>query len=293
MNRKYLCQLLIILLLPLSIFSQVLDNEEIKIMVNADQNERPNIDSVDWKILAPRDSIRRYKVLELLSLGQITTSKDFERCALIFQHGNDSTDYGIALNFISKAIELDSSTNRWLFAAITDRELLSRNKPQIYGTQFVRKKGEKWELCVMDTTIVNDEERKFYNIEPLAIIRERVREMNLLSITEYYSKTNSIKEMVRLLKFEKKKGNKSDYDVSELELNSFGYNLVHLNKLDDALKILELNSKFYPKASNTFDSLGECLLLLNQKKKGINAYKKSLELNPNNKNAEKILNELN
>lgn len=44
MNRKYLCQLLIILLLPLSIFSQVLDNEEIKIMVNADQNERPNID---------------------------------------------------------------------------------------------------------------------------------------------------------------------------------------------------------------------------------------------------------
>ena len=31
-----------------------------------------------------------------------------------------------------------------------------------------------------------------------------------------------------------------------------------------------------------FDSYGECLLLLGKKEKGMKAYKKSLELNPNN-----------
>jgi Tfp pilus assembly protein PilF len=51
-----------------------------------------------------------------------------------------------------------------------------------------------------------------------------------------------------------------------------------------------LNTELYPKGYNTFDSLGECLLLVGKKNEGIKAYKKSLELNPKNENARKIIN---
>ncbi len=34
-----------------------------------------------------------------------------------------------------KSIELDSTAIKWLLAAAIDRELLSRGKPQICGTQ--------------------------------------------------------------------------------------------------------------------------------------------------------------
>lgn len=57
----------------------------------------------------------------------------------------------------------------------------------------------------------------------------------------------------------------------------------------EALEIFKLNTQFYPNEYNTFDSLGECLLLLNKRDEGIKAYKKSLELNPKSENARKII----
>ena len=60
-------------------------------------------------------------------------------------------------------------------------------------------------------------------------------------------------------------------------------------KLTDALEIFKLNTRLYPDSFNTFDSLGECLLLMGKKEEGIKAYNKSLELNPRNENAKKII----
>ena len=45
----------------------------------------------------------------------------------------------------------------------------------------------------------------------------------------------------------------------------------------------------YPNEYNTYDSYGECLLKTGKKEEAIAAYKKSLELNPDNKNAENII----
>lgn len=287
-------QILILMFLPFAIFAQTTDNSELTKMHDDDQNARMvGFENIDWKILTPQDSLRRVRVLELIDSHQIITGKDYYRSAMIFQHGNDSNDYRMAINFMKKAIELDTTINRWLLAAAIDRELMSRNEPQIYGTQYFKDDGEnsKWELYKIDTTKIKDEERKYYNIEPLAVIQENIRSMNLLSITEYFTKTNSIENTANLIISEKKKGNKSDYNVSESEINAFGYELVHLNRLNDAFKIFELNTIFYPNAFNTFDSLGECLLLLNRKEDGLKAYKKSLELNPKNKNALRIINE--
>ena len=63
---------------------------------------------------------------------------------MIFQHGRDYVAYGMAVQLMRKFIELDSTANKWLLIAAIDRELLSRNKPQIYGTQYVCMKWNPW-----------------------------------------------------------------------------------------------------------------------------------------------------
>ena len=58
------------------------------------------------------------------------------------------------------------------------------------------------------------------------------------------------------------------------------------------MKIFKLNIEKYPNAFNTYDSYGEILLLTGDKENAIEAYEKSLELNPDNENAKKVLSEI-
>jgi tetratricopeptide (TPR) repeat protein len=55
--------------------------------------------------------------------------------------------------------------------------------------------------------------------------------------------------------------------------------------------VFKLNTELYPNGFNTWDSYGECLLALGKKEEGIEAYRKSFELNPKNKLAEAIVTE--
>jgi tetratricopeptide (TPR) repeat protein len=237
-----------------------------------------------------KDSIRRNRVYELLESNQIVTGKDFYRAAMIYQHGKDSNDYRMAIKLIKTALKLDTTISPWLLAATIDRELMSRKKPQIYGTQYSMASDGVWKLYKIDSLVVNDNERKKYKVPSLAETRERIRLMNLKKIDSFYHNSKSLKLTISLIKQEYKKGKQSTYDVSEYSINSLGYQVLHSGDLKGALKLFKLNTKLYPLASNTYDSFGECLLLLNKKKKGIRAYKKSLFLNPNNKNAEEIIN---
>ncbi len=273
---------------PLYVFSQT-DNSELQKMYNEDQSSR-EVKDIEWAILSKRDRERESRVYDLIKLGQIVTGKDYYNSAMIFQHGSDSIAYGMAVKHMRKAIELDATINKWLLAAAIDRDLLSRNKPQIYGTQYSKKNGEKWKRSLIDTTKITDIERKFYHVETLSEQLVKLRNKNLIPISEIYSKSNAIKKTVKLIKDEYKKGIKSNYNTSENELNSFGYELLNSKKEKEALEIFTLNTKLYPKGFNAFDSLGECLLLVGKKNEGIKAYKKSLELNSENKNARKIVN---
>ena len=289
MTTKFYYQLLVILFLPLVTVSQSLDNLELKKMYEDDQAARatPNI---DWMLLNKNDSIREKKVYEFIKEGKITTGNDFYHSAMIFQHGKDSVAYGMAVKHMKKAIELDSTINRWLLAAAIDRELSSRNMPQIYGTQFVKKnKDAKWEQYPIDTTKVTDKERRYYHVETLAEQKEKVRNMNLPTVSDYHKGAKSIESTISLIKTEIKKGQNSTYNVSEAGINWFGYELMNSGKLDDALKIFRINTELYPKGFNTWDSLGECLLKLNRMEEGLAAYKKSLEIYPGNKSALKVL----
>lgn len=267
------------------------DNHELQKMYDEDQKARSS-SNIDWFILSKQDKEREKRVYEMIDAGLIKTGKDYYNSAMIFQHGNSLKASDMAVKQMRKAIELDSTINKWLLAAAIDRDLMRKNKPQIYGTQYVKDRDDtKWTRYTIDSTQVTDEQRKEFNVETLAEQIEKERIMNLSTISEFYFKSNSIKQTLDLIHSEISKGINSTYDVTENGLNSFGYELLYSNKANDALEIFKLNTQLHPNGYNTFDSLGECLMILGKKEEGIAAYKKSLELNPKNENARKIIND--
>ena len=82
------------------------------------------------------------------------------------------------------------------------------------------------------------------------------------------------------------------YDFAELELNRLEYQLLRSGKGREAIEIFKLNVEAYPQGFNTYDSLGEAYMTINERDLAIQNYKKSLELNPNNTNATEMLKRL-
>jgi len=83
-----------------------------------------------------------------------------------------------------------------------------------------------------------------------------------------------------------------DYNFGEVELNMLGYQLIFRERIEDAIKIFELNVEAYPGAFNTYDSLGEAYMTAGDNIRARKNYKKSLELNPANNNAVEKLKQL-
>ncbi|HHS14410.1 MAG TPA: hypothetical protein ENN03_11690 [bacterium] len=74
------------------------------------------------------------------------------------------------------------------------------------------------------------------------------------------------------------------YEFDEKELNRLGYYLLKTRKIDEAIRIFELNQEVFPRSENTFDSLGDAYLY-----KAYWYYNKSLELNPDNEHAKSMI----
>lgn len=111
-----------------------------------------------------------------------------------------------------------------------------------------------------------------------------------LPIAFYHQHSESLDSTIAFINRERTKGDNTPYDVLEYGINLFGYDLITAKDLKGALKVFVMNTNLYPQAYNTWDSLGECLLLLKRKQEGLSAYRRSLQLNPKNENATKVLN---
>ena len=83
------------------------------------------------------------------------------------------------------------------------------------------------------------------------------------------------------------------YNFDEDELNALGYQLIQANKVKQAIRIFQLNIEAYPRSGNTYDSLGEAYMDDGNKSQAIANYRSSLQLNPRNANAVKMLQKLN
>jgi len=75
----------------------------------------------------------------------------------------------------------------------------------------------------------------------------------------------------------------------EMRINRMGYSFLREERVDDAVKIFTLNVELFPLSSNVYDSLGEAYMERGDNVLAIENYEKSLELNPDNKNAVEML----
>jgi CubicO group peptidase (beta-lactamase class C family) len=126
------------------------------------------------------------------------------------------------------------------------------------------------------------------------ILHDQPYELPKLSIAELLYRTyraEGLAAMVQRYRSLKQSGDPA-YDFSESELNELGYQLLGMNKTPDAIEILKLNVEAFPASWNVYDGLGEAFMKNGNKELAIENYKKSLELNPNNSNAEDMLKKL-
>ncbi|MCU0235603.1 MAG: S41 family peptidase [Acidobacteria bacterium] len=78
----------------------------------------------------------------------------------------------------------------------------------------------------------------------------------------------------------------------EADFNALGYKLLQENRLELSLYVFEKSARLYPDSWNAWDSLGEAAAKANRKEQAIASYRKSLELNPGNKNGLEMLRKL-
>jgi len=69
-------------------------------------------------------------------------------------------------------------------------------------------------------------------------------------------------------------------DKNESELNRLGYNLMNSKRTSEAVSVFQLNTQLFPESWNVWDSYGESLATAERIPESINAYEKSLQLNP-------------
>jgi hypothetical protein len=137
------------------------DNVELEQIYEADQKDRDGPPSEaaawDWKTIGPRDSERRKRVRELIDEGHLSTGRDYERAAMVFQHGETSDDILLAHVLAVTAIGKGNMDARWLAAATLDRFLWRIGQPQVFGTNFSHKQVSadgKWTMDPYDRFLI-------------------------------------------------------------------------------------------------------------------------------------------
>ncbi len=70
---------------------------------------------------------------------------------------------------------------------------------------------------------------------------------------------------------------------------ALGYQLLQAGNVDSAVYVFETTVRLYPDSWHAHDSLGEALLEAGRKEEALQHYRRSLELNPRNRGAKKIL----
>lgn len=77
--------------------------------------------------------------------------------------------------------------------------------------------------------------------------------------------------------------------AAEESINALGYTYLNAGKTEMAVVVFTFNVRQFPKSANAYDSLGEALMRAGRIDESILNYRKSVELDPGNDNAKKII----
>ncbi|WP_316819301.1 serine hydrolase domain-containing protein [Pedobacter nyackensis] len=130
---------------------------------------------------------------------------------------------------------------------------------------------------------------RILNTQPAEILRKTLTRDYVIALTEQGVDAAFIKLYTL-------KSDSLHYSLSEDEMNELGLQLLYAGKtsshIPDALEILKLNVLLFPQSFNTYDSYGEALAFAGKKQEAIEMYRKSLELNHQNKGGQAALEQL-
>ncbi|MGB7062177.1 MAG: serine hydrolase [Candidatus Zixiibacteriota bacterium] len=85
---------------------------------------------------------------------------------------------------------------------------------------------------------------------------------------------------------------RNETEFSESALNTLGYQLLGIKKSRAAIEIFKLNVEAYPESFNVYDSLGEAYMMSGEDSLAVESYRRSLELNPENVNAQQMIDKI-
>ena len=142
---------------------------------------------------------------------------------------------------------------------------------------------------------LNNTKRAFLNAMTTAItgiLNDQPYDFPLKPTAKFMSDIIKNKGIESGIAFYKKYKDDPEYHSSEQELIVAGYKLLHAGNTKDAAQVFKLSTEVFPDRDNPYDSYAEALMALGKNNDAIINYKKSLELNPKNTNAIKMLEKL-
>jgi CubicO group peptidase (beta-lactamase class C family) len=81
------------------------------------------------------------------------------------------------------------------------------------------------------------------------------------------------------------KKNDARFELTEEDVNAWGYKLVEQKQVAQAIEIFKLNVSLYPQSWNVYDSLAEAYENVGDKSSSVKNYERSLAMNPKNDHA--------
>lgn len=116
------------------------------------------------------------------------------------------------------------------------------------------------------------------NIDPaMQAILNYKPQKSLREIALELFETNNLKSF-RAKSIEYKNNPVNIYQSIEAEINAFGYRLIQIKKMDEAIEMFKLNAELYPESANVYDSLGDAYEQQGNKAEAIKNYEKAVQL---------------
>ncbi len=159
-----------------------------------------------------------------------------------------------------------------------------------YSSRIIRIPSKKQSVILL--TNVQGTELRDIAKSIAAILNNKRYPMPKKSMAEKIANLLSNKGISTATQFIAQHQKSKEFYFNEGELNRIGYRFLQLKQLEKALFVFQTNTKLFPNSGNTFDSLGEVYLKMNNKEEALKNYKRALELDSSNKNAKSIISRL-
>lgn len=162
------------------------------------------------------------------------------------------------------------------FYSLITRQLDGRNLVVLLNNTAKYDVSELRDITVAILGILHDKPYDLPSMSGLELLRKTIREEGVSAAVDKYRNL--------------KDDTLADFEFREFELNWLGYQLLDRGLIDEAVTLFELIVQEYPDSYNAYDSLGDAFRRKGAIDSAIRNYQKSLQLNPDYKDAEEKLN---